>query len=521
MVSFSGPTRPENAALLMHQLVLDAAERRPDKVALRWIDRDRALTYAEAVARMDDCAGFLAELGVRRGDRVSIVAHNGLDYLVALFGCWRLGAIAALVNVRFAGELDYYLGDHTPTVVIYTHDIHDAVRAAAAKLPSLRALVCMDGPMDGALAMPQLMAAKLTPPADPRDAGAIAHLSYTSGTTGQPKGACLAHEPTVTACRCIGERLRLTGADVSFGPTALSSSYQLVANLLPPLAVAAEINVMGRWTREAGFDALDRFGATAFVANPILLEDVRAESVARGRVPGRLRFGLSGGGPVPPSLKIAWRDELNLPLVESYGQSELGGFMALGRPELEPDDAKLMRVGPPLPDKEVRILGRDDAPVGVGEIGEVALTGGFMAGYWNRPDKTAETTRGGWLHSGDVGILDADGYVTMRGRKSELLHVAGVTWFPRDVEEAIARAGNVRQAAVVGIPDTALGQRPVAFVESETALDAAALKTAAQALVAYDLAPMRVAVLNALPMTVTGKIAKAELAARAAKEALA
>lgn len=511
--------------MLMHQLVIDAAERRPDKVALRWIDRDRALTYAETVARMEDFAGLLAELGVRKGDRVGIVAHNGLDYALAMLGAWRLGAIAALTNVRFAGELDYYFGDHTPTVVVYTHDIHDAVRAAAAKRPEIRALVCMDGPKDGAHSLPELMAARLPAPTDPRDADAIAHLSYTSGTTGQPKGACLAHEPTVTACRCIGERLRLTGADVSFGATALSSSYQLVGNLLPPLAVMAEINIMSRWTRETGYDALERVGATAFIANPILLEDVRAESVARGRVPGKLRFGLSGGGPVPPSLKIGWRDQLKRPLVESYGQSELGGFMALGRPELEMDDAKLLRVGPPLPDKDVRILDAADRPVAVGAVGEVALRGGsgrgFMAGYWGRPEKTAETTRGGWLHSGDVGLIDADGYVTMRGRKAELLTVAGVTWFPRDVEEALARAAGVRQAAVVGIPDAALGQAPIAFVESEAPLEAAALKAVAQPLVGYDLAPMRVTVLPALPMTVTGKIAKADLAARAAAESAA
>ncbi|MBP0650298.1 AMP-binding protein, partial [Mycobacterium tuberculosis] len=101
---------------------------------------------------------------------------------------------------------------------VYTHDIHDAVRAAAAKRPEIRALVCMDGPQDGAHSLPELMAARLPAPPDPRDASAIAHLSYTSGTTGQPKGACLMHEPTVTACRCIGERLRLSADDVSFGP---------------------------------------------------------------------------------------------------------------------------------------------------------------------------------------------------------------------------------------------------------------------------------------------------------------
>ncbi len=244
---------------------------------------------------------------------------------------------------------------------------------------------------------------------DPAQEGAIAHLAYTSGTTGPPKGACLSHEPTTRAARCIAERLRITKSDESFGPTALSSSYQLVGNLLPPLSRGAGVHVMGKWNPVAGWDALDRSRATLFVANPTLLGQVLVESRARGRVPGRLRAGLSGGGPVPPTLKRAWRDELLLPLVESFGQSELGGFMALGFPELIADDALLARVGPALPDKEVRIVDGDRSSVAPGIIGEIELRGGFMQGYWGRPDKTAETIGTGWLRTGDLGMIDRDG----------------------------------------------------------------------------------------------------------------
>lgn len=502
--------------MLMHQLLLDGAARHPDATALRWVDRDRALSYAQSVEGMERMAGALASLGVSKGDRVSVFAHNGMDYLLAMLGTWRIGAISALVNVKFTHELAYYLGDHTPSVVIYTHDMAAPVKHAAAGVPSIRHLICMDGPQEGALSLPELMAADLAAPPDPSDEGAIAHLSYTSGTTGKPKGACLAHEPTVRAARCIAERLRIRREDVSFGPTALSSSYQLVGNLLPPLAKGAEVNVMGRWTQKTGWDAMDRLGATAFVANPTLLEEVLTESRGRGRPPGRLRFGLSGGGPVPPTLKIAWRDELKRPLVESFGQSELGGFMALGFPELEADDARIARVGQPLPDKEVRILAAGDGPAPVGEVGEIVLAGGFMAGYWNRPEKTEEATRGGWLRTGDLGFIDADGFVTMRGRRSELIEVDGTPWFPRDLEEAFCRVPGVRQAALIGIPDAALGKRPHAFVtlaEGSTA-DGDGLKAAVRGAVPYDITPLTVRVLDELPMTPTGKIAKADLAAR-------
>ena len=495
----------------MHHLLYDGAKRHPDKIAFCWVDRDKGLSFAEATVAMEHFAGALHHLGVRKGDRVTMFAHNGMDYLLALFACWRIGAIAALVNVRFADELDYYFADHEPTVVIYTHDMADPVKRAAVNVKSIRTLVCMDGPQAGAESLPALLDAKYAPPADPADEDAIAHLSYTSGTTGKPKGACLAHEPTMRAANCIAERLRITSEDVSFGPTALSSSYQLVGNLLPPLHRGVTVNVMGRWTQQTGWDALEKTGATLLVANPTLLNELLIESRTRGRIPAKLRLTVSGGAPVPPTLKRALRDEWKLPLAESYGQSELGGFMALGDAVLVSDE-KFGAAGRPLPDKEVRILNAEGKECAVGEVGEVCLRGGFMKGYWGKPDKTAEATRGGWLHSGDAGAMDPDGYVTMLGRFAEFITVAGRTWFPRDVEEALCTQPGVKEAAVVALPDPKLGQRPVAYVTTTGGtIDFAAMKNVIAPLVPYDLAPLTIRSIAAFPMTPTGKIAKAEL----------
>jgi acyl-coenzyme A synthetase/AMP-(fatty) acid ligase len=502
----------------MHQLLYDGATRHPDKIAFRWVDRDRTLTFVQAAAAMERFAGALHHLGVRKGDRVTIFAHNGMDYLIGLFACWRIGAIAALVNVRFADELDFYVADHEPSVLIYTHDMLDPVRRAAAGARTLRALVCMDGPQPGAESLPALLDADFLPPSDPRDEDAIAHLSYTSGTTGRPKGACLAHEPTMRAANCIAERLRMGGDDISFGPTALSSSYQLVGNLLPPLHRGVTVNVMARWTQAGGWDALDRTQATILIGNPTLLAELFVESRSRGRIPSRLRLTVSGGAPVPPTLKRALRDEWKLPLAESYGQSELGGFMGLGEPVLLQDD-KLAAVGRPLPDKEVRILDADGKECSVGEVGEVCLRGGFMKGYWGKPEKTAEALRGGWLHSGDAGTMDRDGTVTMRGRFAELITVSGRTWFPRDVEEALCTQPGIKEAAVVALPDAELGQRPVAFVTlTGDVVDLPRLARAIAPLVSYDLTPLTIRSLDAFPTTPTGKIAKAELRQRALAE---
>lgn len=501
--------------MLMHQLLMDGAARAPEKTAFGWVDRSQTLSYEQSVAAMERFAGALHHLGVRPGDRVTIFAHNGMDYLVGLFACWRIGAIAALVNVRFADELEYYFNDHTPRLVVYTHDMGAVVRRAAATCPTLKTLVCMDGPQEEAESLPELLAANFAPPADPGDEDAIAHLSYTSGTSGKPKGACLAHEPTMRATRCIAERLRLTAQDVCFGPTALSSSYQLVANLLPGLHRVATVNVMGRWTQQAGWEALEATGATAFAANPTLLSEILVESRKRGRAPRRLRYGLSGGGPAPAALKRAWRDDLRLPLIESYGQSEIGGFVGLGFPELEPDE-RLGAVGPSLPDKEVRIFADDGREAAIGEIGEVCLRGGFMKGYWGKPEKTAEALRRGWLHTGDAGLVARDGFVTMRGRYSELIRVDGAVWYPRDIEDALCEAPGVREASVIGLPDAEDGTRPVACVTLDpgASLNDEAARRFLEPRVPYDLSRLTVKVVEAFPMTPTGKISKAQLAER-------
>jgi len=497
--------------LLMHQLLLHGAMRQPEKIAFRWVDRNIELTYSQAVEQMERFSGALHYLGVTKRERVTIFAHNGMDYLLAMFACWRIGAIAALVNVHFADDLNYYLDDHQPSVVMYTQDMTEQVSRASAEVRSIRHLVCMEGPQIGVESLPALLAADFPTPFDSGNELAIAHLSYTSGTTGRPKGICLMHEPTMKATNCIAERLRITMDDISFGPTALSSSYQLVGNLLPALHRMATVNIMSGWAPKLGWQAIEDAQATVLVANPSILAEVLEESRLRGHAPSALRMSLSGGGPVSKRLKQAWRDELSVPLVESYGQSELGGFVALGSPQKEPD-RRLGAVGLAQPDKEVKILDSAGKEVPVGRVGEICLRGGYMYGYWGKPDKTAEALRGEWLHTGDAGWIDQEGYVTVRGRFSELINVANRTWFPRDIEEALAEQPGIKAAAVIAIPDTELGQRPVAYVILEhPKVNLSNLKMSIKEKVDYDIAALTVQPISEFPMTPTGKVAKAQL----------
>ncbi|HMQ55118.1 MAG TPA: class I adenylate-forming enzyme family protein [Anaerolineae bacterium] len=501
--------------MLFQDLLYQGAHRTPDKLALRWVERDRTLTYAQAVTEMERVAGALAALGVRRGDRVGVFAHNGLDYVLAMFGTWRLGAAVTLVNVQYAATLAYFINDSTPRVLIYTGDHFETIDQHRPSMPCVEHYLCLDGEQPGALAWQPLLDSAAPPPPDPTQESDPAHISYTSGTTGLPKGAVLAHEPTNRATSCIAERLRLTNADVTLGPTALSSSYHLVANLLPGLRRGATVNVMSRWEAQRGWQVLEELGVSLFAANPTLLRDVLDVSRQRGRPPARLRAGVSGGGPVPPDLKLAWRDELKLPLVESYGQSELGGFVGLGLPEVVEDD-RVLAIGLPLPDKEVRIVDEADREVPIGQVGEIVVRGGFMVGYWQRPEKTAETLRGGWLHTGDMGRMDADGYIYMLGRWAERIVSSGRVIFPRGIEEALYRHPAVRQACVIGRPDPQAGHLPKAIVtlyEGQAATPDELLAHC-RTLLPPEQRPALVEIIAEMPMTPTGKIGRAELQAQ-------
>jgi len=503
--------------MLMHGLLIDSAERRPDAEAFHWIDRSRAESYADAVASMRRTAAALHHLGVRPGDRVSIIAHNGLDYLHAMFGAWYLGAISAHISVRLAADLEYYLGDHEPAAIVYTHELEHEVKRAAATLTRRPALVCMDGAQDGAFALAELESAGFPVPPMATDESAIAHLAYTSGTTGQPKGACLMHEPTVTASREIGERLRISAADRSLAPGSMASSNPLVANILPEIAVGATLHVMKDWTAQTGYQALVDRGITLLAASPLILQEVYEQALLDPERASRLklRIGLSGGGSVAPALRAAWTRDLGVALVESYGQSELGGFVALGFPEPRAADDLAQRIGPALPSKEVRVLDTQDRPVPTGRVGEICLRGGYMHGYWDRPEKTAETLRGGWLHTGDLGVIDEDGWITLRGRRAELIEADGRHWFPRDVEEALCTLPEVAMAALVGVPAEG-GTAPLAVVVTVdgSELDEPAARAAVQAALPFDTSALRLARVEELPMTPTGKIAKAALRER-------
>jgi len=508
-----------------NDLLLRGAERWPDKTFLSWVDKDRSLTYAEAHIEALRTANALASLGIVKGDRVGIFAHNGLDYVIAMFGAWQLGAISCHINLLQADELAYFANDSTPKVLIYTHDMLPVLEQHRANLPSIEHYLCMDGAQPGAHDWPAMVAAAspdlLKAQVAAVNADDAAHLSYTSGSSGRPKGAVVNHGYTARATHCIAERLQLTPDDITLQPTSPASSMGLVANLLPGLHRGANVGLMSRWSAEKAWQEMDARGVTYAIGNPLLFAELIAECESRGRAPGQLTRLVSGGAPVPPTLKQNFQ-ALGVHLIESYGQSELGGFVALGYPRAEPSE-RVSAIGPCLPDKEVRVLNEKGDETAPGEAGELCIRGGFMNGYWQRAEKTAEVIRDGWLHTGDMGVMDPWGYITMLGRWSERIVRRGEVLFPRAMEEALLEDASVRYAAVIGTPDAEAGQLVKAIVmlqeevsgsQADSKVTCESLLHACRTKLADQPSPDLLEIIEEMPMTATGKIGRAELQAR-------
>jgi acyl-CoA synthetase (AMP-forming)/AMP-acid ligase II len=498
--------------MTFNDMLHHAAWRQPDHEFIYWSDRGRSVTYAQGEHASDCVAGALASLGVGKGDRVAIFAHNGLDYVLAMFGIWKLGAISAHISVLQKDNLAYFVHDATPKVLIYTGDMHPVVAALRPEAPEVQHYICFDGAKDFALGWNDLLSAALVPPAVAVSDTDAAHLSYTSGSSGAPKGALLAHGFTARATHAIAERLALTSSDVSLGVTSLASSYHLVANLLPGVHRAISIGVRKQWDPAAVWQEMDERQVTFFAGNPLVLGDLLRESQARGRKPGGLRQCVSGGAPMPPALKRAFIGELGVYLVESYGQSELGGFLALGYPRAEPEE-RFLAIGPGLPDRETIVADEAGCEQPVGQPGELAIRGGVMMGYWNMPEKSAAVVKNGWLHTGDMGVMDREGYFTLLGRWSERIMCRGKVIYPRYMEEALLRHPAVHYAGVIGKKDPEAGQIPLGVVElyPGAAVTADELLQHCQAILGEADSPAGIEIIAQMPMTPTGKIGKQEL----------
>jgi long-chain acyl-CoA synthetase len=464
----------------------------PDAMAIA--DDAVALTNAEFAERVARAAALLARLGVGEGDVVAIALPNRAELVISLFAAWRLGAAATPVNPGLTrAEMQYQVDDAAAKVVIGDGLDLDATVVEVGELaaePSVH-----DAPAAAGL-------------------DSLALLIYTSGTTGKPKGVMLDHANLVAMCDMTRVALGITAADHSLLILPLFHVNGIVVGTLTPLLAGGRVTIAGRFSPKTFFGLVERIRPTYFSAVPAIYAMLTSLPEAATADTASLRLVVCGAAPMPAELIARVERTLGVVLVEGYGLSE--GSCAS---TLNPHDGvrKPGTVGLPLAGQDVRVVDLHGTPMPQGERGEVVIRGAnVMRGYLNRPEETARTIVDGWLHTGDVGIFDTDGYLRIVDRIKDMIIRGGENIYPKEIETALYGHDGVLEAAVVGRPDAVLGEVVVAYVSLReagvTVEDLHAL--CAERLAKYKR-PVLIELLDELPKNAIGKIDKPALRALA------
>ncbi|MEV4334585.1 AMP-binding protein [Streptomyces sp. NPDC049597] len=515
-----------------------AVARAPEHPALAYFDG--RLSYRETDDLSDSVAAHLAERGVARGDRVALMLQNSPHFVIALLGAWKAGATVVPLNPMYkAGEVAHVLADSGATALICSDRAWEAYLRECAAASSVRvALTACELDLqtrndERVLSFERASRAEdaddlLTvgrrrlPAPSGRELGAadVALISYTSGTSGTPKGAMNLHG----GITYNAERQR-TGHPVPEGACyfALAPLFHItgmVCQLAVCIANAGTLALAYRF--EAGV-VLDAFAehrpaytvgpSTAFMALAAHPAATRAHFASFAVI-------SSGGAPVPPALVEKFRAGFGPYIRNGYGLTECTAPCASVPPEREaPVDpaSGTLSVGLPGPDTVVRIVDEKGDDVPLGEQGEIAVRGPqVVPGYWRLPEATAEAFPDGELRTGDIGFMDADGWLYVVDRKKDMINASGFKVWPREVEDVLYTHPAVREAAVVGVPDSYRGETVKAYVSLRTGAGVGPEELSAyceQRLAAYKY-PREVVILPELPKTTSGKILRRELRSR-------
>ena len=425
-------------------------------------------TWADFAARTAAAAaGLRDDLALSPGDRVAIVMRNRPEYLEALFAAWHAGLVAVPVNARLhRDEIAYILDDSGAKVVVTDEEHAEEVEPLVDVVEALQAAVLAPGPQ-----WDQLTGGTPTPLLDraPQDP---AWLFYTSGTTGRPKGATLTHgNLLMMSLSYFADIDPVRAQDSVLHAAPLSHGAGLYG--LPHVARGAVsvVPASGNLDGAELLTLLRRWPGMSFFAAPIMVKRLAGDPALAGSDLSALKTIIYGGAPMYlPDLEDAL-DVFGPRLAQIYGQGETPmTITALSKADHAERDHprwrdRMQSVGFPRTDVEVRVLDDDGRELPAGGVGEVVVRGDVvMPGYWDQRDATAETLRGGWLHTGDVGSFDDDGYLTLRDRSKDLIISGGMNIYPREVEEALLCHPRVEAVAVVGRPDPEWGEAVVAFV---------------------------------------------------------
>jgi long-chain acyl-CoA synthetase len=482
-----------------------SAQTRADRAAVR--DGDRVVSYRRLDEDSARVAGLLRDRGLRPGDRVGVMLPNVPEFAVVYFGVLRAGAVVVPMNPLLkAREVAFYLGDSGARLMLVWHAVAHEAQTGAKQAEADVVVVEPDG-------FGKVLAS-VSPAADVVDRADddTAVILFTSGTTGQPKGAELTHGNLATNTEVtLADLLGLTADDVIFGGLPLFHAFGQTCTLNTAVAAGACLTLLPRFSAGQALRILAEHQVTVFAGVPTMYSALLHAPDRDGYDVSRLRLAFSGGAALPVEVLRGFEAAFGCPVLEGYGLSETSPVASFNHPGRE---RKPGSIGTPISGVQMKVVDTDGTEVPQGEAGEIVIRGhNVMKGYWNRPEATAAAVPDGWFHTGDVGRVDEDGYFFIVGRQKDLIIRGGYNVYPREIEEVMHEHPAVAEVAVIGVPHPELGEEVGAAVTLKPGASATAdeLRAYVKGQVAAYKYPRRVWIVDALPKNATGKIMKREI----------
>jgi len=478
------------------------------------------MTYRELDAQSDRFAAGLREMGLPPGQVVAVQLPNVPQFLTVYFGALKAGLIVLPLNpLLTVPELEYHLTDSSAAILVGFYGIHAEAGRACSRTGVPLYLVGGQGPVaslpEGARSADELFSPTPGPAGggdvEPRAADDTAVLIYTSGTTGKPKGAELTHFQLYMNCTIAGALFGARPDDVVLAVLPFFHVFGLSSLINVFVRYGGCLSIVPRFVPVAVLDTLEKDRCTVIGGVPTMLHALAQQDIT-GRDLSALRVAVSGGASLPEDIMRTFENNYGIPVLEGYGLSETAATCSFNRP----DDRRLLSIGKPIWGVTMRVgNGADEAmPPGREHVGEILIRGhNVMKGYLGRPEATASALRGGWLHTGDLGYMDPDGFYFIVDRAKDLVIRGGYNVYPREIEEVLYAHPGIVEAAVIGKPDERLGEEVVAVVVRRDGSEVSAEDVIAycrEHLAAYKY-PREVRFMTELPKGPSGKILKAAL----------
>lgn len=514
------------------QLVQTAAEKFADNIAIQ--EQDQRISFKELnVLRIEACRAFMAA-GVEKGDRVAIWAPNISEWIIAAIGLHSAGAVLVPLNTRMKGSEAAFILNESGAKVLLTVagflGIDYPAMLANEAMPSLEKIILLRGSTEAKIQQPLeewsafISGADAVSESDAEQrtqalsSGDSMDIMFTSGTTGKPKGVVSAHGQNIKSFTTWSDTVGLTATDNYLIINPFFHSFGYKAGWLAAIIQGAKMLPVLTFDLDEVLAQIERDKISMLPGPPTIYQSLLAHPNRGDYDLSSLRLAVTGAAAVPVELvNQMWNDLGFETVVTAYGLTETCGVVTICRPE---DSAEIISTtsGRAMPGVDVKCVNTDGTSVAMGEAGEICVRGyNVMQGYFNNPQATQETIDAeGWLHTGDVGVLDEQGYLRITDRLKDMIISGGFNVYPAEIENGLASIAGVVQSAVVGIADERMGEVPKAFIVKQqgSELDVQAVIDWCKANMANYKVPRAVEFIDAMPLNAAGKILKTELRGR-------